>query len=156
MAAPLIFVDVDGTLIPFKARHLQGVPAELGNPLLERLDPQDGPRLLALGGHLVWATTWMADANETLAPRLGLPPLPVVEWPDEDGDGRLHWKTVFLTRYAAGRPFVWLDDEITAADRRWVADHYPSPALLHRVEPSAGLTEADCTAVSRWIGALPD
>src|SRR4051812_2419606 len=33
-----------------------------GNPLVHRLDPADGHRLLGLGCHLVWATTWMAEA----------------------------------------------------------------------------------------------
>src|SRR5688572_17968326 len=99
----------------------------------------DGRRLLALPGDLVWASTWMADANEVVAPRLGLPALPVVDWPDDEDDPQpgpgLHWKTVALSRCAVGRPFVWLDDEITDADRRWVAIHHPQPALLHRVDP---------------------
>ena len=34
-----------------------------------------GPRLTALGCDLVWATTWMAEANESIAPRIGLPSL---------------------------------------------------------------------------------
>jgi hypothetical protein len=63
----------------------------------------------------------------------------------------VHWKTAFLTRWAAGRPFVWLDDETTDADRRWVAKHHPSPALLHRVDPYLGLTSADFDAVRRWL-----
>src|SRR5947209_2725404 len=36
-----------------------------------RLDAAPGPRLLALGCELVWATTWMAQANEEIAPRRG-------------------------------------------------------------------------------------
>ena len=85
-ARPLIFLDVDGPLITFRARPVSrrldiGQVATAasdghGNPLLERLDPDDGRRLLALGGQLVWATTWGAEANEIVAPRLGLPDLP--------------------------------------------------------------------------------
>jgi hypothetical protein len=67
--------------------------------LLDRLDPADGRRLLALGCQLAWATTWMADANDLVAPRLGLPDLPVVAFPDNGEPERgLHWKTAFLTR----------------------------------------------------------
>ncbi|GAA2384467.1 hypothetical protein GCM10010170_093800 [Dactylosporangium salmoneum] len=125
-----------------------------GNPLLGRLDPADGPRLLSLPGDLVWATTWGANANEVIAPRLGLPAIPVVEWPGEDDEPPapgVHWKTAGLARWAAGRPFVWLDDEIGDADRRWVAAHHPGPALLHRVDPAAGLSGADVGAVRQWL-----
>jgi hypothetical protein len=156
---PLVFLDVDGPLIPFAARPGGRRPpgadalAEEGNPLLDRLDPEDGRRLLGLGGQLVWATTWMADANEVISPRLGLPDLPVLDWPDIDEEVQhgLHWKTAFLTRWAAGRPFVWLDDEITNFDRRWVAANHAGRALLHRVDPYAGITEADFTVVRQWI-----
>jgi hypothetical protein len=127
-----------------------------GNPLLERLDPDDGRRLLALPGELVWASTWMVEANEVVAPRVGLPALPLVDWPDDDASPRLgmHWKPAPLAQWAAGRAFVWLDDEITDVDQRWVAAHHPTPALLHRVDPNRGLTDADLVAVRRWLERL--
>ncbi|MFJ3304439.1 HAD domain-containing protein [Streptomyces sp. NPDC086549] len=157
----LLFLDVDGPLIPFGATNrpypvyeAAGVPPEAaaGHPLLSRIDPSLGPRLAALGCELVWATTWMDDANTVVSPWLGLPPLPVVEWPDEDAPpALLHWKTRPLVAWAAGRPFVWLDDEITEADRAWVAAHHRRPALLHRVEHSYGITDADFTTVTQWL-----
>ena len=165
---PLVFLDVDGTLIPLRARPVRvegsvsGTNAVAvscpGNPLLDRIDPDDGRRLLALGCQLVWATTWMAEANEVISPRLGLPDLPTVVWPDVDENPQrgLHWKTAFLTRWAAGRPFVWLDDEITDADRRWVAAHHPVRALLHHVDPHLALTAADLSAVRRWLDEHDD
>lgn len=148
---PIVFLDVDGTLIPFRARSTSCAGDPSGNPLLDRLDPADGRRLLALGCQLVWATTWMADANDLVAPRLGLPSLPVVEFPDDEPERGLHWKTATLTRWAAGRPFVWLDDEITDTDRRWVRTHHPGRALPHRVDPLAGLTETDFASIHRWL-----
>ena len=101
---------------------------------------------------MVWATTWMADANEVLAPRLGLPQLPVVDWPDDEDDGgRLHWKTRRLVEWAEGRRFAWVDDEIRDADRIWVAANYSTPALLHRVDSRRGITNADYRAVAQWL-----
>jgi hypothetical protein len=154
----LVFLDVDGTLITFRARPTTAARRTstsddaAGNPLLDRLEPDDGRRLRELGCDLVWATTWMDEANEVISPRLGLPQLPVVQWPDvEHPHHGLHWKTVALTRWAAGRPFVWLDDEITDADRRWVAAHHPGRALLHRVDPHTGLVDTDFALIHRWL-----
>ncbi|MEV7520077.1 HAD domain-containing protein [Streptomyces sp. NPDC091371] len=154
-ARPLLYLDVDGPLIPFGAGpYPQG---DAANPLLARVDPALGPLLAALPCELVWATTWMDEANECLAPRLGLPELPLVEWPEpspEDergGPGRPHWKTSVLVGHAAGRPFVWVDDEITDADRAWVAAHHPGRALLFRVDPGRGLSAADVGALRAWL-----
>ncbi|MFF3330237.1 HAD domain-containing protein [Streptomyces sp. NPDC002888] len=156
----LLFLDIDGTLLPFGSPRPYPVydgPVALSavHPLLNRIDPALGPRLLALGCELVWATTWLDDANVCAAPWLGLSALPVIDWPDEEEPprGGPHWKTRPLVARAAGRPFVWLDDEITGADRTWVSAHHPAPALLHRVDPRDGLTDADLAVVREWLGA---
>jgi hypothetical protein len=162
---------VDGPLIPFGGppeeypRYPAPVreggeagPGEEGNPLLERLDPRHGERLRALPCAVVWATTWMDEANAWIAPRLGLPALPVLEWPEpseaeERRDERegLHWKTRGLVSRAAGRPFVWVDDEIGEPDRTWVAVRHPGPALLHRVDARTGLTDDDYAVLGAWL-----
>ncbi|MEV6636830.1 HAD domain-containing protein [Actinoplanes sp. NPDC051470] len=147
----MLFLDVDGTILPFGGGAPITSPERGGNPLLARLDPEQGSRLAALGCEIVWATTWMGEANEVLSPLLGFGPLPVVEWSDSDDDPRLHWKTRDLARWAAGRPFVWVDDEIGEADRAWVAAHHPAPALLQRVDPAVGLTAAGLAAIRSWL-----
>ncbi|MDY0812675.1 HAD domain-containing protein [Kitasatospora purpeofusca] len=170
---PLLFLDVDGPLIPFGSPDRYPTfatgphsPGDDANPLLSRIDPAHGPRLSALPCDLVWATSWMAEANDRIAPRIGLPPLAVVPWPEpsdlddlddlgrlDDQDERhgLHWKTRTLVDWAAGRPFAWVDDEVTDTDRAWVAAHHRAPALLHRVDPRRGLTDGDYAALDAWF-----
>ncbi|MFK4214049.1 hypothetical protein [Streptomyces sp. NPDC030920] len=164
----LLFLDVDGPLIPFGAAsqpyptYATG-PESLGadeNPLLTRINPGHGPRLAALPREMVWATTWMADANDCIAPRIGLPELAVVIWPepsdidDQDERNGLHWKTRVLVEWAAGRPFAWVDDEVTDTDRAWVAAHHHGQALLHRVDPRRGLADSDYAALASWLRQL--
>jgi hypothetical protein len=161
----LLFLDVDGTLLPFGAAGpyplyepaFREAGAVTDHPLLTRVDPALGARLTSLGCALVWATTWGDDANTDLAPWLGLHRLPLVDWPDDpddpddDATAGLHWKTRPLVTWAAGRPFVWVDDEITDADRAWVAAHHPERALLHRVDHQVGLTEGDFAVLEEWL-----
>jgi len=154
----LLFLDVDGPLLPFG-----GVPESYASgSTLDRLDPRLGVRLAALPAELVWATSWEDDANLRIAPRLGLPALPVVHWPEPaPGDEQeqldrwygLHWKLRPLVRWADGRPFAWVDDEIAETDREWVREHGPGPALLHRVPADRGLQDEDFAVLESWFRA---
>jgi NADPH:quinone reductase-like Zn-dependent oxidoreductase len=42
-------------------------------------------------------------------------------------------------------------DDVAAAHRRWVAAHHPGQALLHHVDPYAGLTDAAFSAARHWL-----
>lgn len=105
---PLLFLDVDGPLLPFGAGpkyEPSGGGASTSH--LARLDPQMGPRLAALPCELVWATTWEQEANAAIAPRIGLPQLPVVNWPEPSDENErenqwfgLHWKTRTVVAWA--------------------------------------------------------
>jgi hypothetical protein len=166
---PLLFLDVDGTILQTGGARLPATLEEwyakwqnASNPHLAKIDPGYGSRLLAMSCDLVRATAWMADANMVIAPILGLPELPVADlgelpgiddqaWSEHDKNAGLNWKTRGLVELAAGRPFAWIDDEITHADRAWVSAHHHGKVLLHRVDSSCGLTDADLTAVEKWL-----
>ncbi len=178
MPRPLLFLDVDGPLNPYAAkaqRRPEGyttlrVPLsdEDGRgggygprrrPLRVWLNPEHGPALLALGCELIWATTWMADANRWISPVLGLPELPFVDFGDALLDHRqdgVHWKTAPLVTYAEGRPFAWVDDEQSHLDDTYVATHHPGPTLLHHVNPRIGLGEPDFAALASFAAGLQE
>ncbi|MET7478079.1 HAD domain-containing protein [Streptomyces sp. NPDC005648] len=157
---PLLFLDVDGTLLPFGRARLPSTPAgwddwqDVSNPLLANIDLAHGSRLLALPCVLMWATAWMEEANEVISPLLGLPELPVADLPDVPDEyevGALNWKTRALVQAAAGRPFVWVDDSITDLDRAWVSTHHQGHALLHRVDAMIGLADTDFAVIDDWL-----
>ncbi|RFU86941.1 hypothetical protein DY218_09880 [Streptomyces triticagri] len=177
-ARPVLLIDVDGPLNPYAAKpHRRpagyrtyriltprweaaererlaawGQPVGRVRPLRVWLDPSHGPALAALPYDLVWATTWEEEANSFIATELGLPRLPYLVWrsPRPDPPPGVYWKTPEIVDWAQGRPFAWIDDEISDADRAWVAHHHAGPALLRRIDPRLGLTGADFTALAAW------
>lgn len=136
MSRPLLFLDVDGPLNPYAAKPEKRpvgyttlrVPQGDGvleehralsfrrRPLRVWLNPEHGRDLLRLGYELCWATTWMADANRWIAPVLGLPDLPFVDFGDvllQDRPDGVHWKTAPLVDYAALPTFVLSGSSVT-------------------------------------------
>jgi hypothetical protein len=84
-----------------------------------------------------------------------------VNWPEPSAENEhedqwfgLHWKTRTLVEWAGGRPFIWIDDEITDADREWMPTHHHGRALLHHVPPSRGLTVEDFAVLDQWLRTL--
>ncbi|MEO7908279.1 MAG: HAD domain-containing protein [Roseiflexaceae bacterium] len=138
---PLLLLDVDGVLIPYAAAE-RPAGFEQHDLLSEQvwLAPHHGEWLRPLCGQfqLVWATGWEHDANRLIAPILGLPTLPVIEFP-RDADGRFT-KLLTITGFAPGRRLVWIDDELTHAAHAWAAGRTPSARLID-VDPAIGLTE---------------
>lgn len=166
---PLLFLDVDGPLNPYAAKpgrrpagyethrmRPTGWDQPRQKPLRVWLNPDHGSYLTALPFELVWATTWAAEANEWIAPHVGLPELPFVDWAEVHAkrDDGTYFKTHDLVRYADGRPFAWVDDEIGVADKNYVASHHDGPALLHWVSPRLGLLDQDFHALHVWASKL--
>lgn len=187
MTKPLLLIDVDGPLNPWRAnknRRPRGYETHRLNPLTSDgrrwvtvnrrllrvwLNPAHGPALMDLPFELVWCTTWVHEANEMIGPAIGLPELPVVEFDKQwtlptRGDGT-YFKTHDVVAYAAGRPFAWIDDEVSDFDREYVTTHHrapspihphsiPAPALLHHVDPRLGLLDSDFEALAAWAASL--
>ncbi|MCY9783737.1 hypothetical protein KIK06_07510 [Nocardiopsis sp. EMB25] len=153
---PLLFVDVDGPLNPYarsrRSAYRDGYRKWRANGFEVLLKHGHGAALTALPYELVWATTWGHEANVHIAPRIGLPKLPVCEFPVTGNHAPgLHAKTPGIVEYAGGRPFAWVDDEITRADRDWADMWHPGPVLLHRADPARGLTAKDFEVLAEWV-----
>ncbi|NUT92365.1 MAG: hypothetical protein HOY78_10075 [Saccharothrix sp.] len=177
----LLMLDVDGPLNPYAAKPSKrpagyrtfrytrsggwytGRDARRYRGLRVWLNPDHGPALRALaadtGLELVWATTWTHLANELVAPAIGLPPLPVVEFPHYgDGwrpDGEWKWRAV--AAYAAGRPLAWFDDELDAwpaARAAFDAERAGVPTRLCPVDPRRGITAEHLDDVRAWAAGL--
>lgn len=131
-------------------------------PLRVWLNPSHGPALLGLGFDLVWATTWESEANRLIGPHIGIPDLPYVAFdripapsPDRTvldtspGPDSTYFKTAQLVRWADGRPFVWVDDEITDTDTHWMGMHTNGQGLPMKISPRIGLTPQDFGKLTR-------
>lgn len=158
---PLLFLDVDGPLNPHRASNNQakknGYVTRRMNGHQVRLKRSHGTSLRELPYTLVWGTFWEHNANLWISPALGLPDLPVCGLPDYGvSPSGLLYKTAPIVEYANGRPFAWVDDELTDADHAWVADRHPGPALLHHVDPALGLAEDDFTLLAHWAATLKE
>lgn len=78
----------------------------------------------------------------------------------------LHWKTRSIAAYVAalrddtgsdggGRAFVWMDDEMTDADRHHLSRVSTlGPHLLHRIDAAIGMLHADIALMRDWAEAL--
>ncbi|WP_066370071.1 HAD domain-containing protein [Herbidospora mongoliensis] len=158
---PLILVDVDGVLNPFRrpgTAWQSHTCTAAGVAFALWLNPDHGPRLLALaretGADLVWATTWEHDANAGIGPIIGLPELPVIEVHKGRGleDPGCCWKIPSVAEYVNRRPFVWFDDGLGRIDRLWLEAH-PNVdrfRLLH-IGGNRGIRDAHFRQARDWL-----
>lgn len=167
---PVLLLDIDGPLIIdtlTDAHRADGFEDHSTRGVHIVLRRSTGADLLTLareaGLDLAWCSLWGHAANEIIAPLLDLPALPVVpittrSTPADDWRVSIKARDVLsataTTATTAGRPFAWLDDEITGHDDDWLHRHGAGPRLLRRVESTTGLTHADLDAVKTWAAAL--
>jgi hypothetical protein len=129
------------------------------------LNPEHGPLLAGLiaatGLRPIWCTSWRQDAARLIGPRLQLPPWPHVPLPrlqliDSHPHGYL-WRRDYVTRYADGQPFAWIDDDFARpADHAWAADLTATgqPALLVQPDPHTGLQPRHIGVILRWVAGI--
>lgn len=153
---PILLVDVDGVLNPWEAEFCPDGYAEFeffpGERVL--LCPGHGKLLtsLARSYELVWATAWEHNANRLICPVLGLPELPVVEFPLSGRD--LFFRKLPSVIEAVGdRPCAWIDDEHQTDHYTW-AEQRAAPTLLIHIDPAVGLTRDVIATLADWAAGL--
>jgi DNA-binding XRE family transcriptional regulator len=170
MTRPLLLIDVDGPLNPYAASNntinkfnrqnpARGYKTHQISGYKVRLARWHGAELkgLARAFDLVWATTWEQQANTEIGPRIGLPDLPVISFkdlPDQPPAPGLYWKTSIIADYCKGRPFAWIDDEISHVDEQYITDRHTAPAKLMKINPATGLTPEHFDALETWAAQL--
>ncbi|MFG1941419.1 HAD domain-containing protein [Nonomuraea sp. NPDC048826] len=159
---PLLLLDVDGVLNPtgHPTPDFRRYRCTIGSSVYTvHLNQRHGPRLLELaletGAELVWATTWEQHANEWIAPRIGLPSLPVIGMRPDDRIGGEHgemFKTRRVAEYVGGRPFVWFDDQVYQEDENYLrARQGTGEFLLIHVPARQGLTSQHLAVAREWL-----
>ena len=99
---------------------------------------------------MAWATGWHGEANEFVAPLVGLPRLPVVSLAPAVA------KSGGIDAYAGDRPVCWLDDDVLPEDRAWARARSARgvPTTIVAVDYRSGLTEANLRKVERFARTL--
>jgi len=155
---PLLLVDVDGVLNPWRAvecppgfreySFFPGVRVRLSEGHGELL------RELASSFELVWATAWEHRANRLICPVIAIPELPVIEFP-VPGTDFFFRKLPAVIDSVGDRPCAWIDDEHWPDHYYWARER-AVPTLIVDIDPAVGLTERVARDLADWAAALGD
>ncbi len=148
---PLLLLDVDGVLLIVRDALDDALDDALEvGPSLHA----DAPAWVAeLAGvfDLTWATTWHDLANGLLAERLGLAPLPFVEFAMDHR--ALTPKLRSVIEFVGDRPCAWIDDDLHEDADTWAAGRVV-PTLLVHVASGEGMERGHVDRLLTWAAGL--
>lgn len=138
---------------------LDAMPDYVSHPDLlstERFSPEVIERLRRLmrDYRFIWATSWGDEANRTLAPALGFPELPLIDFTASEGTTE-SYKLGPIKEYVKDQPMVWIDDMIFDDAFAWAAAR-KAPTLLLRTDPAVGLTDDHFEALDQFLRSHAD
>jgi hypothetical protein len=140
----IIFVDVDGVLIPFTNQpgYQRFDFTHEGGQHSIQLNPSHGKWLTDLaaetGARLVWGSMWEHNAAKHIAPLVGLPDMPVMKIQRWKMSSTIEQDKAFSAiNYAKGEFFVYLDDEFFIQHR---LEQENANGVHIYVDPDIGLT----------------
>lgn len=150
---PLLLVDIDGVLNVY---GVDGCPAGYAEYDLFPED-EEPTRLAAIHGDwlrelgsvfdLVWASGWGFQANELVAPILGLNEMPHVPMPEIPFPPRE--KLPSIDAYVGDRPAAWVDDVVVPEARTWAAAR-AAPTKLVETNHTIGLQRHHVDELLAW------
>lgn len=159
---PLLLIDVDGVLNCIcRNPHARMYDVFSFGPYRIAIRHETGRWLKRLSEsfHPVWCTMWDEQANLVLAPRLGLPELPVIPCDERRYDAPMEWEGLSLhskipciVEHVGDRAFAWVDDEIGSHDTAWSRqrDDEEAPTYLLKIDPRMGLLEHHVNKLVGW------
>lgn len=145
---PRLYLDIDGVIIseesPYERVELNAI---------EKYAPEVVRRLGQTGLELVWLSTWGREASylsEVIEEMRGNRILEITIL--KPNTPSMERKAATLTRdqRSAPAPFVWVDDMITARERKLIPVWVDSPHLLIQPDGRLGLAEDEVVLIEEF------
>lgn len=164
MNKPLLGLDIDGVLNAFSDPFELPSHTEMhvgGYWVLLNIE-EHSQWITELKEHfdIVWATMWTHQANEYIAPVLGIGPFPVIDHnqiPDSVDERTLggidSFKIATIDPYIGNRPFAWIDDDISHVAEQWASER-DAPTKLVKPDPMFGMQREHIDELIEWAEGL--
>lgn len=146
MSKPLLLLDVDGVLCPFRGFDLFCLGYEKYEGFtwhprhMVHTSEANAARVQRLmeSFDIHWCTGWEHSANDVISPLHNVPRFPVVEI--KAYSRHIHWKFDAIEAYVGDRPYAFVDDDIED-DGLAYADARATPTMWLPTSCSEGLTD---------------